>query len=264
MRYPMLASLTAGLLMFGQQASAAMMADFEPPTYEGNPATQTDIDGTNGWLATGGQGTLFPDNTSGYVPPGYPPLAGTQSYVLWGPTGIYQAKGFGGDASQVGNESILAALTGVEVYASGSGTLAGFYLSDNVASGSTPGGIEYWKPTHTFALYGQGGTDVISAIPWVNNVVYKVEIEMDFTTDTFNGYVTDITNSGPRQLIGTQQFDNALDAGTTAANGGVVITGGFNGSSSYWDNIEINAVPEPASLGLLGIFGLLALSRRRA
>lgn len=256
----------AALSAVGTVAHAAMLADFEPPTYEGDPGVQSDIDGVDGWRnGTGGNGVIFPDNISGYAPPAIPVLAGTQSYVL---ISGFQEKPFGAAGSQVGDGAILSTLYGIEALVSSNGTISGFYLSNNAAAAGVIGGIEAWGPTGTFAVWGVGGT-VASAIPIVEDKHYLLEIELNVTdgvVDFFEGFVTGVTTPLARTSIGTRTLEGPAANRTVAniANIGGVFISSSGATGVYWDDIEINAIPEPAALGAMSFLGLLLFRLRQS
>ena len=69
----------------------------------------------------------------------------------------------------------------------------------------------------------------------------------------------ELRDAGNTLLKTVTYTDSGSDAVTAA--GGIGITGGHFGTDSTFDNIDI--VPEPASMAVLGIGGLLMLIRRR-
>ncbi|RKY27660.1 MAG: hypothetical protein DRP83_01950 [Planctomycetota bacterium] len=73
-------------------------------------------------------------------------------------------------------------------------------------------------------------------------------------------------------LDGVQQDLNGAAAGNSYTTAGNVVTnnisllangGGEYGATHHFDNLSVSIVPEPATMSLLGIGGLLALVRRR-
>jgi hypothetical protein len=191
-------------------------------------------------------------------------LEGSQSLYHYGPVeqGYFAARGFGAAASEVANGSIISSLYREEV--DGTAGQGAFYLSDNagIGGGGTVGGVLFDQASNTVQL-SNGGTATPTTYAYIFNNVYKVEMELNFTTDTFDAYITNTTTGGPRTFLGTQAFGAALDAATFASDGGILLTKqNASAANVVFDDITVTAVPEPAAIGLLGI-GAMGLMRRR-
>lgn len=243
----------AVLLNISAGVHAAVVANFESPTYTAG----TDIGGVDGWVKHSGDGRVTPDANSGYVPPTYPILQGSQSFVQYG-TGFY-GRGWGSASSAVADGSTLSALVRHEINASSG--VSGLYMSDNagLGGGGSPAGVEFNHASDTIDLFGSGGS-TSSGYAFANATTYLVEMVLDFTTDSFQAYATDLTNAGPRTSLGSKSFASAEDASTVAADGGVLILRA--GSAVFWDAIEVNAIPEPALGGLLAMAATALLRRK--
>lgn len=234
-------------------SSGAIISDFEAPTY----TTGSDIRTIDGWVGTGATiGKVYPDAGSGYVPPSYPVLSGAQSYVFY--SGTWRARPFGSAAPDVVEGSTISAIVRVQ-----SSSASAFYFSRNAVGGSQTAGIEFNKTTTNLDIWSSGGSSSTS-FAYAPTTNYLVELTLHFTTATFDAYVTDLTNSGPRTLLtsGASFYGGALTESAAQANGGVMLIHN-SGGELYVDDIQVNTVPEPAVLGLLGLGGLMLLRRRK-
>jgi len=237
------AMLSMLIVMSAASAShATLIADFESPTF-----TQTELAGQDSW--------------NGYVNgPGWAEVqAYAPAYVLAGAQSVYHYRSTsfidrvipGG----VPNGSTLSWLFAQEVLHNdqnaGEYNFAG--LMDAAITGNSTAAVGV-LPNNNFALFGDGtATDTGITLSALN--VYLIEMELDLTTQTFDGYVTNITAAGPRTSLGTKAFNSSAPLTVAPAFGSFKA----GGSAIILDNIVI---PEPASAGLLAAGSLIVLRRK--
>lgn len=245
--------LYAGAMTFATAGQAAVVDNFDSYA-EGSSLA------SNGYTQFGGGFSIvYPDTTgSGLTDPPFPPLEGTQSVYVG--SSQFDARGWGAASSEVGDGATLSVLVKQETAAASGQTQ--FYLSGNagIGGGGSAAGIFLDHATGLINLFGTAETP--TAFAYTPGSVYLLEMELDFTTDSFVGYATDVTGAGPRTLLGSQAFGVALDAVTTASDGGILLGNANSGSAAFWDDVQIT-IPEPASLTLVGLGALIMVSRRR-
>lgn len=247
-------------------AQAVLVSNFESPTYTAdvNPA------GTDGWVTYGGGGNITPTSggyTAAYgaVPQGSQSLlsgSGGSTYIRAFPTGVSLADGTTVDwlywqeiqagASVVGLADAIGSAN--PVAAVGVNAAGNFQL---IGAGSVSGATD----TGIAADYGASA----------NADHYRISIVLDTTNQEFDAYATKVYPSlGSPVFLGTKAFglapsDSGLASvgGTTGATSPAFVM--YRGGNSYFaiDDININAVPEPASIGLLGL-SVASMLRRRA
>jgi hypothetical protein len=89
-------------------------------------------------------------------------------------------------------------------------------------------------------------------------------MQINMGTDTFTAFAEDLTAGGPVVGLGGDGLTSAQTAGTIITAGGVImINDGAN--TLVFDNIQVGTgvVPEPSSLVLLAIGGMVMLRRFR-
>jgi hypothetical protein len=90
------------------------------------------------------------------------------------------------------------------------------------------------------------------------------------TTGTDTGVVQDVIASGfvSGSATNVQEIQNGIGSVTGASAGERLFLSftpsGSNGQFAMLDEINLTAIPEPSSLTLLGLSGLLILGRRRS
>ncbi len=92
-----------------------------------------------------------------------------------------------------------------------------------------------------------------------NQVEVSIELVYDSLSNIVSGSVTSPTGNAtlaPTTLDFTPSFDNLqIDFASLTGTGG---------NFPYFDNVQLDVVPEPASVALLGVGSLLIAGRRRA
>jgi len=245
-------------------SNAAVISNFEAPTYTADQdvvSASGGVRGVDGWGAIGwasGSGVVTPYTSGGFVPPAYPILEGSQSFFLV--SGATYNRGWGSAASEVADGASVSALVRIGDPYSTAGRTVSFDITPVISGFGTLAGIRLNTGTHTFSLAGTNPSAL--NVGYLDQTTYKLEMVLDFTNKQINACATDITNSGPQVSLGTSGFnDNTVTASYLAANGGVMI--GKNGSYVFFDDFQVNAIPEPAALSLLGFGGLMMLRRRK-
>ena len=221
----------------GLGAHAQIIADFEAPAY----TADQDIDGVDGWSRTdpAAQGWVIPSPTTGYQPPLVTAPRGAQAFVLSAapffrgyrkalPPGVSPADG-----------SVMSWYMWTEL----ASNAADCFLSNNLNTGATPLGVGH-NTAGNFRIWGAAspgsGTDTL--VPFPAGTWFRVEIEIDFTNQRFDAYVTDITNGGARLLVGSDNFAGSAPlADFLDGDAGVFLT--RSGGSTAFDHL---ALPDEA------------------
>ena len=148
------------------------------------------------------------------------------------------------------------------------------YLLTNNALSGLSGGIEMNAGGGAIYIYGKKDAGAVNSyntgFTYAADTTYSTRFLMDFSTDTFKAYYTDITNSGSEVELtagGVFAFDPSLGNLTLSGilgSGGMdysVNTGGAN--RFYVDALTATTVPEP-HVGALMVMaaGVLLVFRR--
>jgi hypothetical protein len=184
-----------------------------------------------------------------------------------------------GDASRTVSLGLGAYNTGtfsVDFYRGSGGTTvhsmyAGFGSSTNASSGialrGTSANIEYRDGAGTgtsVLLYDAPGDSVITA----NGAWHRITMNLNFQSNLITGvYIQNLTTPGPATQL---YFDSAATVATktylvdeTFWNTAYIRTGKSTDNLHFIDNMSITAIPEPATIGMLGLGALVTLLFRR-
>ena len=122
---------------------------------------------------------------------------------------------------------------------------------------------------------GAPATRSDSGVSVVSGHNYKLEMVLNFTSQSYQGFYTDITASGTRTSLGTQTFYTdathpTVDPTLLNSQGGIGLASRLGGGNRtvIFDDIQMGGTapsPEPSTLVLLGtgIVGLLAYAWRK-
>jgi hypothetical protein len=224
--------------LVGKVAHCAVISDFEPPMF----TADTDIAGVDGWIAfDSAEGKVMPSASTGYIPPTYPILSGSQSFAHYRED--FYGRAWGLAASEVTNRSTFSWLMRTEFNAASGYNAVYFSHNVGIGGGSTPGGVELNEATNTFHLFGDSGS-TNTAVSYTPATTYLLEMELNFTSDQFETFVTDVTNNSARASLGIKAFVVPLDAATVASNGGIFF-GRLGGTAAMYDDFSITAIPDP-------------------
>ncbi|MCC6659325.1 MAG: PEP-CTERM sorting domain-containing protein [Phycisphaerales bacterium] len=275
-------SVVAGVAIAA--AAQAQNFNFELPNYNGSAAGVT-IVGQNGWTASPVAGSLnhnvhtYAGNSLGLV---QNPVGGNQ--FMGGVSGAAAARAqvgvpfnastyvisydtafaFGGTPPATAN---LASFS-LNHNTLGAGTFQGFINLFNFTTPATPAsGLK-----SEFNVFDAAGVAINNASPgafWTNlqyNHWYRSFVTVDFSThQVTNVAIIDLHTGQGASAAQTGWYLNGGAASTMPLPDAIrAFAGGNAGNTSGWDNIDINLVPAPATLGLLGLGGLFAARRRRA
>jgi hypothetical protein len=190
-------------------------------------------------------------------------LEGSQSAALYGDGGtVCIARNF--DAGTTMDDNTIVAWEFIGGGTAGDTTM---YLSHNLAGGKTPIGLNVNHDTGNFDLYGYNAPAASASGTFVAGDKYLLEVALNFTTDTFEGFYTNLTAAGTRTSLGTAGFAGGtpLDlTGAQLAAGAIAPWSDASGvgAVAIFDNATI---PEPSAITLLalGLISLLAYAWRK-
>jgi hypothetical protein len=132
---------------------------------------------------------------------------------------------------------------------------AEFFFSDAPEVGKSPAGIIGIVGGNIFVfglLDGEVMSDdgIDTGVPFLTDVEYLLEMEMDFTNQTFDSFVTNLTAGDPRVSLGTAGFWSAdaqgnylpVVPGDDATGGWILVT--RTGAVATYDDISVGLAPD--------------------
>jgi hypothetical protein len=212
------------------------MSDFEGPSY----TSAQSVHGQDGWTVLSGTGRLTPDPVSGYTSEFT--LQGDRSLILSG-----TAKHGFDPATTLVDGSILSWRMRVEP-----GATAGFYLSDNLAGGSTPAGVEF--ANGTVKGFAASSSNPATNMLYEDGLEYLVSMELNFTADRFKIWLED-PEGHLFETTGNYNFYLPLTPAQVLDDGGIFLS---STGAAVFDDIQITSpvVGAPAYLVYSGPHGL--------
>jgi hypothetical protein len=230
---------------------AATITNFEPSTYTAN----TSYSGVDSWVTFAGTGAR-----TNVTPFFDADLGANDNTVLSGQQSGSQ-KGEQTYRDWNGHQALI--VDGVEItwlMRNSALSRTEVYVSDNIVGVSTPVGIVLNAAGDIKTQQPNSGL-VDLGVNYVVDKTYRYSLTFDFTGQTMTATVENITDAGPVVDLGTGNT-GALNLANIQNQGGLVVVE-RDGVRMYVDDFEItDAIPEPASMGLLMIGGVMLLGRR--
>jgi len=211
-------------------------SDFEGPGY----TSAQGVHGQDGWSIVSGTGRVTPDPVNGYT--SEYTLQGDRSLVLSG-----AAKRNFEPATTLVDGSILSWRMQVEP-----GATARFYLSDNLAAGSTPAGVEF--ANGTVKGFAASSSNPATNMLYEDGLEYLVSMELNFTADRFKIWLED-PEGHLFETTGNYNFHTPLTPAQVLDDGGIFLS---TTGTAIFDDIQITSpvTGAPAYLVYSGPHGL--------
>ena len=223
----------------------AVMVDFELPDYTaGQPWLNVDGWVTYPQINWGASTLITPSGEHTMV------LSGSQSGGMGGDAqsgmGRVFDSGGTGEFATGDYHTVLSCL----MQADGpSGGTANFFYSNAPANAATPGGIE-GHIGGNFLLFGNTpGYYLDSGISFLSGITYKLEIELNVDINKFKAYATNLTNSGPRTLLGTMNLLGTITPAMYPVSGFSISTTGD--AFAVYDDFDVYEVAAEPTVPLL-------------